>query len=275
MSDHAVLISTSVGPTAGIVSEPEGPPRAALVLLQGDGGPARAGVNAFWTRMARGLAEMGIVVLRVDYASHGDGSMIQRDHAPQPGDKEDVDATLLGEATAWFSERVGDVDLFVAGDCRGGRLAIELTPFDLDIAGLLLIVPYVRNQFVAVEKREERTGRLDDVDILHRALLDGLRDTLRRGFVWVLMGAKDGDDALRLRHALGPAGEALELEVVDGVNVHPATQPEIQRLVAERLTMRVLRALEARETAGGDRRAPSSSQPRAVAGRVSSSSRSA
>lgn len=247
MSDHAVLVSTSAGPTAGIVSEPDGERRAALLLLQGDGPPARAGVNAVWTRLARSLAEQGIVVLRVDLATHGDGSMIARDFDPKPDDKEDVDAVLLSEVAAWFAERLDGLDLFVAGDCRGGRLAIELTPYDLDIAGLLLIVPYLRNKFDPQKVREEHTARLDDVDVLHEGLLEGLRGQLERGFVWVLMGGKDGGDALRLRAALGPIGDDMEIEVVPGLNLHPATLPEPQRHVTEQLAARLLKAVRERE----------------------------
>jgi predicted alpha/beta-hydrolase family hydrolase len=248
VTDHAVLVSTSAGPTAGVVSEPDGERRAALLLLQGDGPPARAGVNAVWTRLARSLADQGIVVLRVDLATHGDGSMIARDFDPKPDDKEDVDATVLSETAAWFAERLDGLDLYVAGECRGGRLAIELTPYDLDLAGLLLVVPYLRNKFQPQDVRDEHTARLDDVDVLHDGLLDGLRDLIGRGgLVWVLMGERDGQDALRLRAALGPAGDDMEIAVVPGANVHPSSLPEPQRHIEEQVSARLLAAVRERE----------------------------
>lgn len=248
MSDHAVLVATAAGPTAGVVSEPDGERRAALLLLQGDGPPARAGVNAFWARLARSLAEQGIVVLRVDLATHGDGSMIERDFDPKPDDKEDVDATLLSDVVAWFAERLDGLDLFVAGECRGGRLAIELTPYHLDIAGLLLVVPYLRNKFEPQDVRDEHTARLDDVDVLHDGLLDGLRELLGRGgLVWVLMGDGDGQDALRLRAALGAAGDDMEIAVVPGASMHPATLPGPQRHIEEHVAARLLAAVRERE----------------------------
>jgi cytochrome P450/alpha/beta superfamily hydrolase len=254
VNEHPLLVPTSVGTLAGIVAEPAGDPRAAAVLLPGSGGPGRAGVNAFWTRVARGLAERGILTLRFDYPHRGNGSSplaadVDVDVRAEMG--EDVDVAALLEVTAWFRRRLGGLDMFVAGECHGARLALELLPHDREVAGVFAVAPYLRDRFVPLSVREE-PGSLDEegIEILDARMRQSLREFLELGRpAWVLIGGLEGEDPFRLQRRLGEPGHRLEIEVVPGFKIHPVASPEVQAQVGARLTRRIVRALEQRRVA--------------------------
>lgn len=251
MNEHPVLIPTIVGATGGMVTEPAGEWRAASILLPGAGGPGRSGINAFWARTARTLAALGVVSLRYDYAHFGNGSTMlsPKAHRQARERNEHIDIIQLREVAAWLRERVGDLGLLLAGDCHGGRMAIELLPHDRDVAGVFAVVPYLRNGFVPPAVRESR-GPLEGVDILDEVRLDGLRNVLDRGRpAWLLVGEGDGDDAFRLRRVLGAAGRRLEIDVVPDRRLHPVAAPEIQQLIGLRLVERISSALERKAVA--------------------------
>lgn len=243
--EHPVVISTTAGPTAGVVTEPAGERRAAVILLPGAGPPGRSGVNAFWARLARRLAGIGVVSIRFDYPHYGNGAMpgavdIER-HAHEH--REDVDVTVVREVAAWLRGRLDGLDLLVAGSCHGARLAVELLPHDGDVAGAFLIIPFLRDAFVPPAVREQ-TRSDDDVTILHDASIDALRRLALDGRpAWTLIGERDDRDAFRLRRLLGDAGDRLEIEIVPDARLHPIVSPYVQREVSGRLTERIARAL--------------------------------
>jgi alpha/beta superfamily hydrolase len=247
--EHPVLVPTGVGTMAGVVAEPAGEPRAAAILLPGSGGPGRAGVNAFWTRVSRKLAERGLLTLRFDYPLRGNGSStlapdVDVEALERAG--EDADVAALLDATAWFRERLRGLQPFLAGECHGARLALELLPHDPEVAGLLAVAPYLREGFVPLGVREAPGSSEDNIEILDGPMLASLRDLLERGRpAWVLIGGEEGEDPFRLQRRLGDAGRRLEVEVVPGRRLHPVAAPAVQAEVDRRLLRRIAALPEA------------------------------
>src|SRR5439155_16215459 len=128
MGDHPVLIPTSMGCLEGVVSEPEGVPLMAAVILPGGGG--RFGPGRVWRRLARGLADAGVVTLRVDYpergATGGNRARARRHAAVQ-------------EAVEWFAGRTGELRILLVGYCYGTRVILRRAPHWDRVAGAALV----------------------------------------------------------------------------------------------------------------------------------------
>lgn len=273
MTDHAAILPTSVGPVGVIVSEPSGPPRGALALLQGGGAPCRAGVNATWARLARRLADQGIAVLRFDFIAEGDSTMVGEDIPREVGWRQNANLTILRELAPWFRERTGVDDLLLAGSCHGGRIALELAAEDSQVKGSFLIVPYLWNlppnllpgKQAMRQKSLPRASELFDQgssDVqaqraihaeveavtdqtpLEENLVEICRRALEQGEVWILTGEGDSQKPMEMKERLGESGERLEVEIVPGTIIHPVTHPEILEIVTERLTERLLGAVD-------------------------------
>lgn len=246
MTDYPVLIPTAEGAIGGIVSEPERGISAALVLLAGYGRPARSGVNSVWTRLARRLADHGVIVLRVDYAGEGETQPVHGTWSDQDG-KRALDLRLTRQVLLWFRPRIFGAPLFLAGLCSGARGAIELVANDPGpFAGAFLVAPHM-----TVPAGAQRQCPHDGVP-LHRAadaeelgfvdpqLVDELRLLLSRTPAWLLIGENDTTaDVARLREVLGSTDHQLEIEVVEGMAIHLVDQPHIQRQVESRLFSQV------------------------------------
>jgi cytochrome P450 len=254
MKEHPVFIPTSVGAVGGIVAEPDDP-SAAAILLPGTGGSGRAGVNAFWTRVSRELVAHGLLTLRFDYPYRGNGaSPLARgvDAEARVAEREDPDLTVACDATTWFRERLEGEDIFLAGECHGGRLALELLPRVESVAGIFVVVPYLRDRFVPLWEREQPGAADDDIQILDPFMLASLREHLGAGRpAWVLSGGDEGADPFRLRHRLGDVGQKLEVEVAPGFKLHPVAAPDVQAEVRKRLMRRMLRELSERSASVG------------------------
>lgn len=236
MTDCPVLIPTSEGPVGGTVSEPPEEARAALLLMPGYGRPARSGVNSFWTRMARSLAEAGIVTLRVDYSREGETLPIGVGGSGQAW-KRDLDLRLLSQALSWFRDGVGDVPMLLAGSCSGARLAIDLAgPKPDAIAETFLIVPYLRAVALPGAESRPEPGDLDTVDPI---LVDHMRAVLTHAPSWILVGEHDDADVGLLQRRLGATPHDLEVDVVPNVALHLMDQPHLQAEVSRRLIARV------------------------------------
>lgn len=233
MTDHPVLIPTSEGAVGGIVSASEKDPRAALILIPGYGRPARSGVNSFWTRTARSLAELGIVVLRIDCSREGETLPIGERGPGGQVWKKDLDLSLLRQVAPWFCERTGGAPLHLAGACSGARLAIELAGREPEaVDGTYLIVPYLRELL----QNGAEPGDSSAVDPLFVRCMQAI---LARKPSWILVGEHDTSDVALLAQLVGPTVHDLEVEVVAGAALHLLDQPAIQEQVGHRLTTRL------------------------------------
>jgi dienelactone hydrolase len=253
MSDHAFIVPTSRGPVSAIVSEPEGGQRGALALLQGAGHPCRAGVNGLWTRVARDLAGLGLVVLRFDFAAEGDSTPVGEDAPRVHAWRRSIDMSLLREVTPWFLEQAGERELLVAGSCYGARLALEFAATEPVAKGVFLLVPYLEDREPQLRDagEEDPPPRLDDRTWAAGAtlngyseLLAGFRACLARGPVWILVGEDEAESARRFERSLAATELPFELEIVPGMpELHPVTNPVQQDTARRRLVGRVRGAL--------------------------------
>lgn len=247
--DHPVIVPTSLGPVGGIVTEPAGAVRAAMLLLQGGSRGGRAGINAVWTDIARRLAELGVVVLRVDYAGDGESYMVGRDRGGVRW-KVETDSQLVLESAAWFRERVDARELFVAGSCYGGRLAIAVAAAESGTTQLFLVVPYLRSEEERLTwrdrltrvKRGESPGPGDGARVEPEVLrtFAGLAD---RASTWILLGDKDPPEAFQVQQHQRPGSASIEIDVVPSMALYPVHYPDVQAEVRSRLIARVEQAL--------------------------------
>jgi dienelactone hydrolase len=252
VSDHPVLIPTSKGAVGGIVSEPDAESRAALIFFPAGGRPARSGINSFLTRMARTLAERGVVVLRVDRAREGETLPIGEGEGGQIWRKE-VDLVLLSRVLTWFRERLPGLDLYLAGHCSGGRAAVELAGRSPDaVAGTFPIVPHLRVFQGDSPRFSEAAGEFADREAVDPSMVERYRATLERAPSWILVGEHDTPDISMLKRMLGPTANPLEVEVVPGAALHLLDQPDIQDQTQRRLLARIDAAL----ASGRDDQAP-------------------
>jgi dienelactone hydrolase len=271
MIERAAIVPTAHGPVGTIVSEPEGVARDAVVLLQGPGAPCRAGVNSNWARLGRELAGRGIAVLRFDFTAEGDSTMVGEDVPREPGWRQETNLGILRELAPWFRERVGVSDLILAGTCHGARVGLEFAAEDASVKSSFTIVPYLwsvppsmRADKLALRQKslpraaelfdhgsaEVRTQEavegeveaLSDNNPLGEEVVDTCRRALARGPIWMLIGEGDSQKPVELKQRLGADGGNLEVEIVPGMIIHPITHPEVQEVVASRLTERLLGA---------------------------------
>lgn len=238
--EHPVLIPTSEGPVGGIVSEPQAESRARMLLLPGYGRPARSGTNSFWTRTARALAELGVLVLRYDYSREGETLPIGEGGSGLAW-KRDLDLALLREVEAWFSARAGDLPLLCAGACAGTRMSIEIAAERVEVtAGVFLVAFDVRP---VIDEGAEGPG-VGDPDSIDPLVVERLQTILEHAPAWVLVGEHDIADIPALMRLLGPTRHSLELVTLPGITLHFLDQPDIQSQAGGSLIERVARALE-------------------------------
>lgn len=260
VSEHAVLVPTSLGPAGGVVCESEGPPSAALLFLHTGGHSGRSGFNGEWTRLARRLAGVGVTVLRLDLATEADSSTIGAEAYGTGPSEEKIaaDCTLVRDACEWFQARTDEgLPLIVAGVCYGCRLALHLADVDPNVSTTLMLVPYFRGnseedrggwkERMLRVQRDQPTADLDGgeprrLDQVDPVVLGEFEAALRKGPAWILIGGLDAtDDALALGEALGDRG--LEVDIEPGKALYPGNTPDIQELVSDRVLERVGRCL--------------------------------
>jgi pimeloyl-ACP methyl ester carboxylesterase len=245
--DHPVLIPTSAGPVGAVISEPERSAGIAMVYLPGGGDAERAGINASWTRAARAISRRGVTVLRLDHPTYGeswmarDGPMSMLDAvrlrylngtlSPEEVEWaaslwESTQLQILGETVDWFRARAGNLPLLVAGSCMGGYHAALLASTHPAVLAVAMLTPPL---VVEVPGYRQETSSLDS------PLVDAVRNALAAKRVRLIVGERDGEEQFRLKEALGPAGDALELEVIPGLALHPFRSPAAQRQSVEHL----------------------------------------
>lgn len=230
MSDHPVLIPTSLGPVGAVVSEPARERRGAAILLQAAGRPARSGVNSFWARIARDLAERGVVALRFDYAAEGESIQVgEGEYAAAKSrldgsrGRPELDLQALSEIEPWFRQHLGGLDLVLAGSCQGARMAIELAAMATSPPlPSFLIAPYLRKPF----------AKDTPIDPL---VVECLKKSLQKASSRLLVGEAEEPEARALLALLGPAADDLELEIVPDTALHLLDRPGIQDTARSRL----------------------------------------
>ncbi len=119
------------GSISGLLTAAPTPTGTGLVIAHGAGGNARA---AFLAKLAAGLAEKGIDVLRIDLP-------FRQKHAgpPRPADAEH-DREGIREAITWMRAR--NQRIFAGGHSYGGRQTSMLAAEDPTVADLLLFTSY-------------------------------------------------------------------------------------------------------------------------------------
>jgi dienelactone hydrolase len=249
----------------GILSEPPGEARAAVLLLPGYGRPARSGTNSFWTRLARELAAHGLLVLRIDYAREGETIPIGEGGGPTGGGrggqtkKRAFEMLLLGQVLEWFEQRLGGRELLIVGACTGGRAAIDLAADQSPISRTFLVVPHLRTLVDPGQESRDSGGlrsysELDDPDAVAPTVVEHLETILGHAPSWLLAGEHDLLDVAQLERRLGPTPYELEVETVPGLALHFLDQPEVQEQARSRMLDRIARALTERESSLGGQR---------------------
>lgn len=127
--DEQTLVGIVTEPPAGVV------PRAAVVLLNA-GVVHRVGPNRMHVEIARGLAALGLVVVRVDLSGLGD-SESRRDNTPFERAAVLETQAVMSALTAQYG-----VSRFVtAGLCSGAVVAFNAAVADQRVCGAVLINP--------------------------------------------------------------------------------------------------------------------------------------
>ena len=129
MREHAVTFVNARGETlVGVYHEPQGTPRAAIVMLHGWSG-TRSGPHQMLTRAARAFCARNCAVLRFDFAGRGDSD----------GDTDLATlATMQSDArTAFeFLRAKTSAPLLVLGLCSGSEIVVASV--DASVAGAVL-----------------------------------------------------------------------------------------------------------------------------------------
>ena len=119
--EYPVWIPVGDHHIAAIVTLPEGDPRGVVVFTTGGGGSLRSQRFRLWTRAARGLAELGVASVRMEYPGVGDSTGVARiglGWANLPVD--DVVAVAKFAMSVTGTERLG-----LCGNCAGARSSIR------------------------------------------------------------------------------------------------------------------------------------------------------
>jgi dienelactone hydrolase len=242
MGDHPVLIPTSMGCLEGVVSEPEGVPLMAAIILPGGGG--RFGPGRVWRRLARGLADAGVVTLRVDYPERG---------ATGGGRARDRRHAAVQEAVEWFAGRTGDLRILLVGYCYGTRVILRRARLWDRVAAAALVNPYLRvtspNSLPGGSGRMSRSllarmgfrrhapsaglpNRLDPglIELLHVAA--------QRFPVSILVGEHGNrlDDVRTAIASVESRGDTIDLELAPGTALIPGDSPEQLDELVDRVT---------------------------------------
>ena len=105
MEEVALVLATSVGPIAAVLTLPDAEADAVMLIVPGivrGGGGTRAGVNQVHVRIARAAANHRVATLRADYAGMGESW----DADPHRR------SAAVGDLAGWACERTGDVPWF-------------------------------------------------------------------------------------------------------------------------------------------------------------------
>lgn len=252
MTDYPVLIPTEAGPLGAMVHVPEGEPRGAVIILQGDGPPCRAGINAHWTRLARDFADTGMLALRFDYIRTGESFPVAHDEWHGHIWKAELNLAMLREVITWFRSQTGLRKVVLVASCYGGRLGVELASSDEDVNSTFFVSPYLATD-PSIAPKAPADGQSRSTPVPAAGGLPGdarkgeiLDETFERfsamlthGSCSILIGEEEFERVAEIEPRLGPEASRLKIEVVSGKRLDPIRTPEIQALVSDWLLSRV------------------------------------
>ena len=245
MIEHPLLLETSVGTIAGVVTLPDDAPVAGVVIFEGVRG-TRAGANQLWVRLARALGEVGVATLRADYAGVGESWDARG--------RNNVKASC--ELGRWFADRVGDI--LIVSECYGLTPGRALCGEDVNVTGVALVAPplypdkpvpapprslrkRIRRRVTRVRswRATRRAQKAEDVDAARK-----IADVVRYAPTRIITG--DQDLCFEPLKALLPDLEhagSVDFDVVEGLWLHGARTAAAQAIVVEHLTAWVHQSL--------------------------------
>jgi pimeloyl-ACP methyl ester carboxylesterase len=140
LDESPVFFPARDGTLFGVLTEPRTAERGvAVVVLSGGGTPLSTSVNRISVRLCRDVAGIGFHALRFDYHGVGESAgTTDRFHLAKPF-VGDVDAALA------FLRTRGIERFALVGSCFGARTALAAAALTLDVEGLVLISPPVRD----------------------------------------------------------------------------------------------------------------------------------
>lgn len=235
LNEHPIFVPFGGDHIAAIVTAPDGPPRALVLLLPGLGAP-RSHKYGLWARAARSLAERGIASVRMDYPGIGDST-------GQLG--ADLRSAGLDEAVAvarMAREALGVDVVGAVGNCLGARIALGLAGrLDgcVSVGCVLSASPKAilqgRGRTApgrAIRRQGRRTPRLRRL-VKRFVLRQGI--PLRYRFMPEMAGAVRSANVLLLllaqEDARGPLEEALAATVA-GAGREPGRRSEVRLIPA-------------------------------------------
>jgi pimeloyl-ACP methyl ester carboxylesterase len=247
MINEALLLETTVGPIAAVLTLPDEAPVAGVFVLEGSVG-SRTGANQLWVRLARSLSAEGIATLRADYAGVAESWGA------------DLHETIAAsrELGQWFTERLGGEGIVIVGHCLGLAHAAALCRDHDNVLGVALVVPPVYSSTAVSTTRSPRrlarkvVARIrywrarrrykqsEDIDPKV-----ALVEIVQRVPTWILIGT--GNIYFPGVSALVPELQRvgdLQVEVAEGVTVDPAKSPEAQALILEGVSTWVRRCVQ-------------------------------
>ncbi len=119
---------------AGIITVPDRDPEAVALLLQGVGAP-RSHRYRVWTRIAHGLADIGIASVRMDYRGMGDST------GPVGLDWDTPPVELANAVAAMALESLGVDRLGVVGNCLGAKTGLQVAQLQSSCRSVACVLP--------------------------------------------------------------------------------------------------------------------------------------
>ena len=265
MEEVALLLPTSVGPIAALLTLPDAADAMMLIvpgIVRGGGG-TRAGVNQVYVRIARAASKNRVATLRADYAGMGESW----DADPRRR------SAAVRDLARWACERTGDVPLLLLANCFGLSPALSICR-ERPVAGAAVMVPPVLparalrpppaprstgrervattlGQVRALPRRigyRMRYGsahhlwRSEQAEYLHP--VEDLRELVSRTPTWLLMGSRDActEPVRSLLPTLQEHGH-VDLTVIAGLGLHAAATPETQDAICNNVADWVARSV--------------------------------
>jgi alpha/beta superfamily hydrolase len=261
MIEEPLLLPTTVGPIAAILTLPDDAPRAIVLIIPAAGG-TRAGVNQVWTRFARSACESGAAVLRAEYAGLGES---------WDADPRERSAGIR-DIARWACERTSDLPLLLVVNCFGLDPA-SLICRERAVAGAAVLLPPIfgargRGALAAGPTLNDRVQtKLGQVRVLPRRVafrvrygsahgtgwmeqttyeqpIPALGELVSSTPTWLLMGSHDActKPVHRLLPTLRERGP-VEVTVIDGLMLQAQTTPEAQDAICDNIVAWVERSL--------------------------------